>query len=1734
MTVETSPSSSAPLLAVALIATHNRARLLQERALASILAQERAPDLVVIVDDSQPYFRHDTNEVVADAAMLAPRTRFELLLNHRAPGASGAWNTGLRWLATQSDPRKTVVLLLDDDDAWEPQHVGKCLEALQEGHLDVVATGMARIEREGTPGRIQLPPLMWMADQFLIGNPHIQASNLAVRLSVLLDAGMFDEGLLSCTDRDLCLRVLDGADVRYGTVQTVTVRHFAEASRGRLSTPGSRAKHLGLDAFWRKYRDRMTPDQHAAFLARNAQLFRWLPPGSESSTAWLVVGIIADASLPERVSPLLEQLLELAKTPAIEGIDVVVLENGPLPLLVAPSLVDAVATLRARGLRVWRIPLDQQLLDARSGCFGEPFERTDGRAGIAVARTMLQAYVYALARRRPGCIGWILDDDKRIGAWTTPETAAHLVDVLIRLRADGVSVALGVDAGSAPLPVLATVRGELVDLKANLDMLLGLDPDQPVPNRAAENAQSWRKSHSPYHDLAQGDGQHLEAPFWWQPRTPCETASEALDQIALAADGLLRGAPIFRVLPPPEMQDPVLAAKTSTQRGGCTWLLDIDVLSEVPNLMAEIDGDPCRRSDMVWSLLLAKVFGRKVVQVPLAVEHDRSEQQVGQPWRDLLRDVRGHAIHMALTELFDRASLDGSRPCLEWSDDELTFYLGRFRHHLQVRVQSFEHQSVPRVGSLLVAIRQRLKALADRPAWRTQARAEDAVRRLLGALDDLELLVSKENVASWLNAAKHTPEEPIRSFVSDLDRAILMWRGALANRGLLLASLEQDREVIAKGGVLAAFETSDPLQVLGTGHEGVVFTDGQNVFKWFDALPARNREVLRSLCEGFGTASSLPRVDAVVDFAGHTIVRYPYEPTEEYQGGRGAALVALLAECRAVGIVCNNLHPKNLRVAGARLLLVDLGSDIMPWSEGGWTAMCRRAFLSWRWWFRSDLDALMTRSLSDPQLPELAGVNWFQRALDDPPAPVEKRKYILDQVRRLGAGRVLDYGCGPGRLDAELAEAGVEVVAYDPDETHEARWRKTEASRPGVSFGDRKLLEQLRSQDTQFDAVICSIVLCVLENGPAYEAVLADLHRFAKSDGRVLVAVCNPFETFGRHTPFTTRTAPADVEYDDTFSWPGTCCSTGRTRDDVHRPLRVVERDLLRHGMVVESRWFSDTVDLKRFEPASDFVVLTLRPVPSPPQAVTLAIKTCVMDWRTLKHQVRHMVRQLEGDFAFAERLLVVDNRASSFARAHDAGDAPAFDLAVARLLRFGLIDRVIRCPETPEALRDLAKRWFGIDAAISHGRNGNPVAATMAAFDATQTPYLLQVDSDLMVRRNDLGGVRRLVEALEADEQAVTVSLSVVVDERVAPTMAGPTGPWRAEVRGCLLHLERLRALRPLPNSPEDGHFALPWHRSLDWRVQTGRTRSLRLSDPALGFVHPQNARKAARDEWMAVLDRCEAGFVPALQLGKVDWSGSIEAWLGPRRSEPLVVVMQGRNVPAGRLMRAIKSLQAQRRTDWGAILVDDGSDPIFAEFIRVIAPTLGPRWTVLRTPIRRGGMANLVWAVRHVCANPHSVVVTLDADDALIGDRVLGRLHDVYAGGADLTVGAMLRTDKEITYEVRFDNARRRPSGGCVWQHLRSFRKHLFDRVPDNALKLGGRYIEVAQDWAFMLAMVEVAQHPVALADKLYLYEPWGEGKGDQRAWREQTIGCIVAMAPLTASIGVDSDEEQRRANG
>ena len=99
--------------------------------------------------------------------------------------------------------------------------------------------------------------------------------------------------------------------------------------------------------------------------------------------------------------------------------------------------------------------------------------------------------------------------------------------------------------------------------------------------------------------------------------------------------------------------------------------------------------------------------------------------------------------------------------------------------------------------------------------------------------------------------------------------------------------------------------------------------------------------------------------------------------------------------------------------------------------------------------------------------------------------------------------------------------------------------------------------------------------------------------------------------------------------------------------------------------------------------------------------------------------------------------------------------------------------------------------------------------------------------------------------------------------------------------------------------------------------------------------------------------------------------------------------------------------------------------------------------------------------------CANSESVIITLDADDALLGPLALDRVRAEYTPGPDATVGSMVRLDKEAPYPVNSENPRSR--GSNVWQHLGTFRKYLFDAISVEDLQLDNEWIDLANDVGF-----------------------------------------------------------------
>ena len=1736
-----------PLIA-AVVATHNRPQLLANRSLLSIAGQSRPPDYLVVVDDSDPETRRTNREIVADYRVEGTNTVY--LENYRTPGVAGAWNTALSEL--QATEPSVFVAILDDDDSWDSSYLRRCEEEVLRAGLDMVATGIVyhrSVEHEGWPLEI---PTHLDVNEFLVGNPHIQGSNLFVRLRKLLEAGGFDEGLQSTTDRDMCIRLADLGTVRYGALTEHLVHHYAEDGRSRLSSFGGDAKCSGLQYFYRKYRSRMSDEQRLRFLERSRERFGCdadvtapqtyhlvSAPRSQNVDGHLelVVGVITSPEVAN-IANLLDDLIDRIAYRDDVTLKVVLLENGGHDEDSRSELRQVVQKAVKRGLEIGLKTLEEQKTDTGTGRFSATEEQLSGRKSIALSRTMLQHYLFLEAKPRQGSVVWILDDDARLeGLRYGPDGAigAEEVDYIsdIKLLKETEScVVIGEVTGEPPLPFLSSVRIQLVDLVHNLYQLAALSPHDLYPNRGDEN-RSIRLTHRDYYyDLSRSETDHLESPFWYEASDSGLSTAEVFAEMVSRLPEILSGRQVFRPLVGTSRVDPTDDPIPSVNRGPNTLVFDLQTLREFPNAVPCVDGADTRRSDMIWSLLNRFGGGCKVVSAPLPIRQDRGTVNTISPdFETLIQDIQGYALYSSLHDVFLRKTQerqrDGKRPdshrLLKLDDEDQVDALRRYAKYIRERSRSFE-LSFLRITGVVCGLRHFCdpKFAGAKQAWWLKSREhESAVTGLRRFVSTLEVTYRDEQLKYFQRRTSEMDTRRVAEYLRNLPKIVDRHR---SNTPLP----RQEMRYAAEQYVTSEFATKQ-LYHLGTGEEGVVLTDGRLVYKYFHYWKARDRgrqiAFLQSLAGKLAEYRTLPDISELRVRGDHAVAIYPYDPGKVYEGGHLDGMLTLLRECREVGIACRNVHPDNLIVASSGLKLIDFGSDIVPFNDRDFEQMCRRAFLSYRFHFRSDLKQLMTAALTDRDLPELSGFDHFLAALDPSSTSEALNDLIVEKVAESGARSVFDYGCGSGRLASMLARYGRQTAAFDPDRHWTDRWQLIGAD---VDFLSREQVDTLIEERESYDAVVCSRVICDIEDFRELDSVLRDLRWLVSDTGTVLVAVCNPFNYAVERTEGHIRCARSDQSYDSVFTYKERDAAGGEWRREVHRSMQAYRRSFHRAGLTVDRVIELPTSDTGNLRPASDYMLFLLRPAVDTP-SVSLLIKTCYMEWRTIERLVRHQVGQLEGPVGFAEKVVLVDPFEGPFPRQYDDPDRDAHRAATERLVEDGVVDRVINVPQDPETIRRAYTRWFGVESDQSHTTNGQQLFATIYGFEQCRGDYVLQVDSDILISRTDRqhNFLGEMVEVFRRDPAALFVPPSICRAAPLPYTDTGRNGDWRVEVRVCLFDKRRLLSQLPIANELEGDRLAMGWHRAFDRVIASGEHHSYRGGDPRTAFIHVPNEHKTKFDELFETINAVERGYVPSIQNGSVDLVGSAADWAGPKRREQFVFVICGRNVEPGKFRACFDSLVAQSHGNWGAIVVDDASTNGFGDYAELLTSDYAERFTLIRNETRRGGLYNLWDAVTKFCPDPETVIVTLDADDALIGPHVLDRVWTEYDDRADVTVGSMLRLDKESHYPVDFTNPRSWRSN--VWQHLRTFGRYLFDAIDIEDLKLDEEWIDIATDWAYMVPIVEMASSPRYVPDRLYLYEPAEPSSQTGKQERDAIIARILAK-PSYCRLDVSESQRSR----
>lgn len=490
---------------------------------------------------------------------------------------------------------------------------------------------------------------------------------------------------------------------------------------------------------------------------------------------------------------------------------------------------------------------------------------------------------------------------------------------------------------------------------------------------------------------------------------------------------------------------------------------------------------------------------------------------------------------------------------------------------------------------------------------------------------------------------------------------------------------------------------------------------------------------------------------------------------------------------------------------------------------------------------------------------------------------------------------------------------------------------------------------------------------------------------------------------------------------------------------------------------------------------------------------VTLLVKACAMDANYLRDQAIHIVDQLVGPGDFAERLLLVDPYPGPFLRQHSPGELGHLLHVGEELVAMGVFDRLLVAPEDPDTVAAVHRRWFGIACSRARSVEGVPIAPHLWGFEHVRTPYLLQSDVDVLIGRRAPGhDVVADMLAACGPEDVVGVAFNIARSpaEGWRDYEAAP-GRYVPEVRLGLLNLDRAKGLRPWPNEMRDGQLVRTWYRSLERLQQERGLRTVRGGDPKTFYLHPGNDRKGAGSALARVRDLVAQGRVPETQFGAWDLVPPDQLWRYEERREGVVVVALGRDTPRDKLERFAQGLACQTHAEFGVVVVDDASSTTNPRGLADPLHFLGARCTLVRTPVRQGRMANLIWVTRSLCTNPDSVIVIVDLDDALMDRRAIADVAAAAATGHDLIVGAPFRPDAPLRLYPRSFGALSETFGGNVWMHLCAFQRRLFDGIPEVGLRNEDGWLPFCTDYATMVPMVTRATRPLHMPCYMYWHE-------------------------------------------
>lgn len=417
-----------------------------------------------------------------------------------------------------------------------------------------------------------------------------------------------------------------------------------------------------------------------------------------------IIGVIS--ADPNMLMPLLNSLRVLKEHPSLRSLSVIILCNGRDSSDFSVQLESTIEPW----FNIELISEQMQQNDFYAGYFGANIEcRLNGEVGIASARTMLQRYLGEKLANDSGSIGWILDDDMRLD-----KRACDYISWLPAFLQQGIDVVFGAYEGASPNPPLNGLRVQLMDLVHNLNWLSELPEHSILPNRSKENTALRKKFTDYYYDLSRKHTAHLESPLWLEPSYSFETVKEARARLIAGSLGILNGTPLTRSIIAPECRNPLMEAKDSVNRGGCTFILNNNAILQTPNLIPTLNGKEVRRSDMIWAIINHYHRGMTIKAVAFPIYHaGRSSASPTLNADKVKGEIIGSSLYAGLTD-FLSANPDHK---LHFTAAEKKLLYQKFMGYMEKRTTSL-NLSFYRISGLVKALvnskfSYELKSLTD-------------------------------------------------------------------------------------------------------------------------------------------------------------------------------------------------------------------------------------------------------------------------------------------------------------------------------------------------------------------------------------------------------------------------------------------------------------------------------------------------------------------------------------------------------------------------------------------------------------------------------------------------------------------------------------------------------------------------------------------------------------------------------------------------------------------------------------------------------------------------------------------------------------------------------------------------------------------------------------------------------------------------------------------------------------